>query len=361
MSRSAPDVPPAPGAAVGPTRAPSPYARELAALTGLTPEAAEHAGALHERRLLHHQPGPVPLRPLALGDVLDIAFAVLRRNPVATLGAALVVSAAAVLVPVLVALLGGWGTDALTSSAPDAALAQLMESGVVLVGNAALGAVGGTLLGGLLAHVVHAAAVGQLITLDEAWRRTRGRRWAMLGAAVVLGLAVLVGLGAYVALFWAVTLGGSVGLTLLFGLVTVPLVVALLVWASVRVGLLTVTVVALERLGVARALARSARLTRRSFWRLFGILALTSLGATVATYLLAVPLVVVAEVAPSVAGGVGTYLAAGAYALATVVPSAIATAYVTCVGAVLYLDLRMRTEGYDVALRSGLDAAGAAR
>ena len=54
-----------------------------------------------------HKPGAIPLRPLVLSDIFDGAFRIIRYNPKATIGAAVLVSAVAMIVPVAAGLLTG--------------------------------------------------------------------------------------------------------------------------------------------------------------------------------------------------------------------------------------------------------------
>ena len=49
-----------------------------------------------------HKPGAIPLRPLDLGDMYDGAFRIIRFNPKATVGSAVLVAAVAMAIPVLV-------------------------------------------------------------------------------------------------------------------------------------------------------------------------------------------------------------------------------------------------------------------
>src|SRR3954447_4414861 len=52
-----------------------------------------------------HKPGAMPLRPLGLGDMYDAAFRIIRFNPKATVGSAVLVATVAWLVPVVVTAL----------------------------------------------------------------------------------------------------------------------------------------------------------------------------------------------------------------------------------------------------------------
>ena len=54
-----------------------------------------------------HKPGAIPLRPLVLSDIFDGALPHHPLQPAGTIGAALLVSAVAMAVPVIVGLLSG--------------------------------------------------------------------------------------------------------------------------------------------------------------------------------------------------------------------------------------------------------------
>src|SRR5687768_15350323 len=47
-----------------------------------------------------HKPGALPLRPLTLGNIYDAAFRIIRFNPKATVGSAVLVTAVAMLIPI---------------------------------------------------------------------------------------------------------------------------------------------------------------------------------------------------------------------------------------------------------------------
>ena len=58
-----------------------------------------------------HKPGALPLRPLGIGDMYDAAFRIIRFNPKATVGSAVLVAAVAMAVPVVVTALLSWTVD----------------------------------------------------------------------------------------------------------------------------------------------------------------------------------------------------------------------------------------------------------
>src|SRR4051794_36566668 len=119
-----------------------------------------------------HKPGAMPLRPLSLGDMYDAAFRIIRFNPKATVGSAVLVSAAAMAIPVVITAVL---TATMSLSLDDSGNAD--ESSVVGVvgslGSLGLGSIlasfGTTLVTGMIAHVAAAAAVGRRLTLGEAW------------------------------------------------------------------------------------------------------------------------------------------------------------------------------------------------
>lgn len=313
-----------------------------------------------------HKPGAIPLRPLGLGDLYDGAFKVIRYNPKATVGASVLVAAIAMAIPVLVTAVLTWTVD-LTF---DESGSGSTEAGDVLavvgsVGSIGLGLMlqsfGLLLVSGMIAHVVMAAAIGRRLTLGEAWRATHGKRWRLIGLSVLLGLMTAVVTGLYVGMWVVAVVVTEDALPLvLFGLVSVPLFVAFLCWFWTRLLLLPAPALMLEDVGVLGALGRGFRLTRRAFWRTFGIALLTVIVAQFAGGLLATPIsfggqLVLLQIGPE-------YQLLGLVllqALTSVLSAAFVTPFTTAVTALQYVDLRMRKEAFDVELmtRAGITAS----
>src|SRR3954469_19130445 len=108
-----------------------------------------------------HKPGAMPLRPLGLGDMYDAAFRIIRFNPRATVGSAVLVAAASMAVPVVVTAVltvlvdlsaGGSGDDLSTAEA----IGYLASLASVLLGSV-LQSIGLILVTGMIAHVTAAA------------------------------------------------------------------------------------------------------------------------------------------------------------------------------------------------------------
>jgi hypothetical protein len=306
------------------------------------------------------RPGAVPLRPLGLGDLYDAAFRIVRHNPGATVGAALLVASVAMTLPVVVTSVLTWTVGVPLDLVATEAGAEVSGSDVLsLVG--AFGALGvGTLLqqlglllvSGMVAHVVAAAAIGRTLRLGEAWAATRGLRWRLVGLTLLVALVSTVALGLYVLLCIALatTLDSLVPLVLWL-LVSVPLLACLSVWLWIRYVYLAVAALVIERIGVGAAFARAHRLTRGRFWRTFGLALLTVLVTSAAGYALSLPVSIGGQVAMFVVGPEYVVLVLVlTQAISTVLTAAFVTPFSTAVAALQYLDARIRDEAYDVEL-----------
>jgi hypothetical protein len=309
-----------------------------------------------------HKPGALPLRPLGVADMYDAAFRIIRFNPRATVGSAVLVAAVAMAIPVLVTALLTWTVDlSLEQSGDDMSgsdVAGLLGAFGSLGVGTVLQSIGLVLVTGMIAHVTMAAATGRRLTLGEAWRATHGKRWRLIGLTLLLGL-MLVGLFAGYALSWvpAVLLldGGQL---IAYGVVTVPLFLCFLVWFWIRVYYLPVPALMLEDVGVLGAVGRGFRLTRRQFWRTFGIALLTVVIAQVAGSMLAMPVSLLGQGVLLGAGSVRFAVLALVLtnALTSVISAAFVAPFTTTVASIQYLDQRMRKEAFDVELmaRAGL-------
>ena len=128
---------------------------------------------------------------------------------------------------------------------------------------------------GMIAHVTAAAAIGRRLSLGEAWAATRGSRWRLVGLTVLrradldraCSPVYVVRVGA-----WSCWLADSwVDRPGLVRRHACPRFVALACWFWIRVTYLPVPALMIERIGVFAAIGRGYRLTRRQFWRTFGI------------------------------------------------------------------------------------------
>jgi hypothetical protein len=305
-----------------------------------------------------HKPGAIPLRPLGLGDIYDAALKIIRFNPKATVGSAVLVTALAMAVPVLLTSVLTFALDlSLDPEATDFSsteIAGLIGSAGSLMLGLLLQTLGLVLVTGMIAHVVFAAAIGQRLSLGEAWARTHGKRWRLIGLTFLLMLMSLALITAYV-VSWVPVIAVQDGWTIaVFAVVTIPLFAALMFWFWIRVYYLPVPALMLEPVGVLGAIGRGYRLTRRAFWRTFGIALLTMLIAQVAGSVLAMPISVIGQLgfAAGLSSGYGMLVLVLTQALSSVVTAAFVAPFTTAVASVQYLDQRIRKEAYDVELMS---------
>jgi hypothetical protein len=300
------------------------------------------------------KPGVIPLRPLGVGEILDGAFASIRRNPKTILGlAAVVMTISAVISAVITRTLLNLGSlhlptpgQQLTPAQATHLVGRIVAVALPVFGlSVLLTIIVQAILAGLLAPIIARGVAGQQISAAEAWRITRPRLPSVLLATL---LVLLAGLGPVLAV------GVIAGIALLAGApAAVYGVVALLglaalvltIWLSTMLSLVT-PVVVLENERPIRALARSWQLVRRSFWRVFGITLLAGIIVAIAGGILQLPFTFFGAVLGS---GIGAtvILVIGAIAAGTVTRPI--TAGVTVL---LYVDMRIRKEGLDLALRS---------
>lgn len=302
-----------------------------------------------------HKPGAMPLRPLSLGEIYDAAFRIIRFNPRATVGSAVLVAAVAMAVPVLVVSLATWTVGLSYDPAATDVSDDDLVGFVVAYGSFAAGALlqglGLILVTGMVVHVTAAAAIGQRLSLGEAWAATRGRRWRLVGLAVVLGLATLALLAAYAVLVTVAVLALPTVAAVVLVVVSVPLLVAVLLWFWIKVYYLPVPALMLEDLGVLASIRRGYRLTRGGYWRILGIALLTFLITTVAGQVLGLPFSLVGTVgALVVPTDLALFVTILGSALAQVAATAFVAPFTSTVTSLQYVDQRMRTEAYDVEL-----------
>jgi hypothetical protein len=307
------------------------------------------------------KPGVIPLRPVAVGEILDGAFTSIRRNPKATLGiAAVVLTISAIITTSLeLVLLSKLNLNTDASQPPSGAqvagmLAVVLPSGLTALVVAYIVQI---LLTGMLTIVVGRGVLGDRITAGEAWRGVRPRLPALLLATLLVGLAYV---GPWAGLTIVLLLLGVVGapaaLLVIVGVFGAIASVVLDVWFWAMFSMSAAAVV-LEGRRPRQALARSWRLVRNSFWRVFGILLLAFIIVLVASSVLRLPFTLISAVFSS---GASSFTQAIQPSLASliigaiggIIAGAITQPIWAGVTVLLYVDLRMRREGLDLVLQT---------
>ena len=270
------------------------------------------------------QPGLVPLRPMTVSEILGTGWAVLRRHLPHLAGVGVVVGAlsAAVTIGTL------WLSGTLSTYATAAWLDDIVKGGTSIPSGILLSSILGLLVSTIGAPIIAGMASAytgaQALGRDgqgAAAERLTGRWPALLGVAVIVGLCV------------------GVGLMLLI----VPGVIAYLMLV------LAGPTAVMERGPVGESLRRSIGLTRGHRGRILGAVAVTTVSGVVAG-------AIVAAVLGGLAGSSGSL---GSYLLSEVVAvlvGGVFAAWTGCVVSVLYVDIRIRTEHLDQALRAAAAA-----
>lgn len=308
------------------------------------------------------KPGVVPLRPLGLGELLDGAVGLIRRYPRPVLGLsaalAIVVTVVNVLLVVTVfrPLLTFDSTTFTGTNGQDQLDGVLGGTALGGVGSSVITALASIILAGILTAVAGRGVLGQPMTLSEAWADVRPALGRLIGLALLTGLLVYgsFALGIVVAVA-AVALMGGAGAA-----IAVPVAIGLTclaVYLYCRLALAPSAMV-LERAGVRTSMRRSGILVRRSWWRVFGVLLLALMVASVVAQVVQLPFLIFG-IAPLGLGG-GTALLEGTTRLLVLsyigagIAQTVVAPFTAGVRALLYVDRRMRAEGLDVALTAAV-------
>jgi hypothetical protein len=328
------------------------------------------------------RPGLIPLAPMTLGTILGASFRVLRRNPRPLVGLSLIIHAVLALVGVLVtgnligsatSLIGRLGDGAVPTAGQTGGvfLAYLAEFGVI-----ALSLVGSQILQGIISVEVARGTLGERLRLQGLWARARGRigvliGWAFALVGVAIGFFIVITIVIVVIVAIVASTGNSnasIIVAIILSLVLFLGGLVVVVWFGVKLSLVP-SVLVIERVSLRRAMARSWSLTRRYFWRTFGIELLIGVMLAVASQIIQTPVSVIALIFGGIANPTGESTTAVLSSLrvtevaTTIVGEAVAaiTGIIqTASSALIYIDLRMRKEGLDLALMKFVDdrAAG---
>ncbi|WP_069173066.1 glycerophosphoryl diester phosphodiesterase membrane domain-containing protein [Streptomyces griseus] len=312
------------------------------------------------------KPGVIPLRPLGVGEILDGAVSTMRRHWRTVLGVSLTVS---VITEIVVLLVQRYLLPEPASIDPDAVGAEAlrqagdsMRSQLISDAPATLLAMIATLFTtSVLTVVISRSVLGRGVTLSEAFSEARPRLLPLLGLTLLLSLmsAAIMAAG----LLPGMLLGGAAGLALTLAGFLPALVVTL--WLMVRFTLAAPALM-LERQPILTALRRSAKLVKGSWWRTFGILALTYLLVIVLTLIIAVPLGIIALSVDS--EGLSEFLNSSQPDLGwpfliitgvgEVIISTLTYPFTAGVMALLYIDQRIRREALDLELARAAGVPG---
>lgn len=317
------------------------------------------------------KPGVIPLRPLGVGEILDGAVSTMRTYWRTVLGISLTV---AVFTEIIVVLLQGLVLDDTSTEAindPDATLSELgdaltettINSGVVFL----ISLIGTVLATALLTTVTSRAVLGKPVTTGEAWRDARPQVLKLFGLILLLLLVVagVITVGMAPGLLVTATAGGAAGVALTALGFAAGGVVS--VWLMVRLSLASPALM-LEKQGIRKAMGRSMKLVRGSWWRVFGIQLLATIIANVVASIIVIPFTFLAATLGG--DGIGGFLEGTGdlgwtflviSGIGSVIGSTITFPITAGVAVLLYIDQRIRREALDLELAraAGVQGPGA--
>ncbi|WP_143340426.1 hypothetical protein [Demequina sp. NBRC 110057] len=311
------------------------------------------------------QPGILPLKPLSFGDFLAVPFRAIRFNRAVMLGAPLLftlVSAVLTVVTMWVAFndagLFGWSATPTVSTLGGESIALI----VIAVASLLLADLFSS---SIIAPGVARAVLGERIGIAVAWRQVR-RRLGSLVLLYLLTFAVVCVVGA-VALSPLLLLIGADGgvvalavlLTIVACLASVPVFVAIVALQGIARALIV-----LEDVGIGAGLRRAFGLVKGRLWWTILIVfvagVLINIVAAVVQQVGQIGALAASFLAPQaeVVVGIAYFLAIG---LSYAVSALVTYSYLGSVYALLYIDLRMRHEGFDIDLARAAEARAAGR
>ncbi|MFJ6053217.1 glycerophosphoryl diester phosphodiesterase membrane domain-containing protein [Streptomyces sp. NPDC092307] len=307
------------------------------------------------------KPGVIPLRPLGLGEILDGAVATMRTHWRSVLPITLVV---ATVVQVISVIVQKFMLDDLTLTAnPDAGPEEVFDSlGSTLGASAVIQFIqflGTIVVTAMLTMIFSRAVLGQQSSVSGAWREARPQLLRLIGLTLLLAVGAVL-LGAVLILPGALT--DTIGLAVLGFVVWLPL----LVWLGIKFSLASPALM-LEKSSVFKAFARSSKLVKNTWWRIFGISILTMVIAFFISAMIVAPFQIISLLAFS--GGIDALEDGSGMsnwgvligpAIGLIIAQTIVMPFQSGVTVLLYVDQRIRREGLDLELAraAGLENYG---
>lgn len=297
------------------------------------------------------KPGVIPLRPLGLGEILDGAVSTMRSHWRSVLPITLVVATVVQVISLLVQKLLLADLVVPTSGTPTPEeLVNGLGSGLsISVATKLIEFLGTVIVTAMLTMIFSRAILGQGSTVSEAWRDARPQLLRLIGLTLLLGIGLSL-LGAVLLL--PPILGGSIGLAFLGGLAW--LVLAVWLWIAFS---LASPALMLEKSGIFTAFGRSWKLVKGSWWRIFGITALTVLIVLVVSMIIVMPLTLIGVLISGTGmagltdGTAGTTWGALIFsAVGLIIAQTITMPMQSGVTVLLYVDQRIRREALDLEL-----------
>jgi hypothetical protein len=306
--------------------------------------------------------GDIPLRPLGVPDILDGAIVSIRHNPRGVLGLSLAITTVVQVLQSLITyfLMGDAARDEITPVPIMRSVgAQLTVSllGLLMSAYAVL------LLAGMLAPAVGRTLFGLPAAPGQVWRDARPRLARLVGVVtIIMTMSVLA--AALPLIPFVVAAAGPttpVAAGVLAALIGFPAGFALMVWLYVLF-VLAAPVVVIERQRVLASLGRARQLVGGKWWRSSGVLLLTLLITIfMGFFALRIPFVIAEFVLFGTdLSSTEVFLQLALDTAGRIVSWTLTIPFDAGVIALLYMDRRMRREGFDLELQTRDEATAPA-
>ena len=299
--------------------------------------------------------GEIAFRPLGVTEILDGSIACIRRHLRVVLGLSLLITA---IIQVCHSV-GGYlllGGRAAGEPASGPLVRSLGAQATPALLGLALSAYGTLLLAGLLAPVVSRTLFAQPVSLRLVWRDVRPAFARLLaGAAAVPAAALLVAALPLLPMALLLAGGGPLPAVVPAGLLGLPVALGVLVWLYV-LWAPAVPIMVLERRPIPAALRRARRLSRKRWWDAGGTLLLALLITIFMGFLaLRLPFLLAQLLLFGAEEGDGAPLGSLIVdTLGRIAGWSLVTPFDAGVIALLYVDRRMRREGFDLDVQTRL-------
>ncbi len=312
------------------------------------------------------QPGIIPLRPLTFGDFLSYPFKAMRYNKAVVVGGPLACSLAATLVTIVALWLfftdpgftsfDPYATDFGTTGPAGSGIR--LETILALVVAGILWFLADAFARAIVAPGVARAVLGERISLGEAWRIMRARFWPILGLYGIATVVTAVPIAIFFALIGLAAVdnsGGGLAAVLLLG---IPALIAGGIVYTIAMGI-AVPLIVLERGRIFASIRRTFALLKGRFWWTvlitFVASILINIASSIVQYAVQFAGLIVFAIAPDApAVATGAIVATGA--LAVLFAAILVYSYMGSLFTFVYIDLRIRHEGFDSDLAEAAEA-----
>ncbi|HEX9744309.1 MAG TPA: glycerophosphoryl diester phosphodiesterase membrane domain-containing protein [bacterium] len=272
--------------------------------------------------------GPIEIRPMELGDILDGTFKIYRAAPMVFLG----IVSIFLLFPLLLQTYGA----SFNIGGRENSLEMIGNLGQVLVftlSGAFLALILQPMAQAVIVQVVSEIVLGKSPGIMESIKKTGSKCWTVLGATMLLSLI----LGGGLVVAGVVTLG--------FGLL---IAIPVFFYFLVRLAFFSQAIV-LDNRGVMDSYQRSFNLTDKLFWRVFGITFVIGLIVGIISYAVSQMGVFMSIMLDKIPG-VPNLTARVVYVILATAISCLVYPIQYIGYTLLYYDTRIRKEGFDLVI-----------